>query len=256
VGRRAWNQIAPLVGGVALALVIRALVLETFYVPSESMLSTLLVGDHVFVNKFVYGARIPGTDIRLPALREPRRGDVIVFDLGRKGGDICPLDRCPDYPGDAFIKRLIGLPGDSVEVSSRGVWLNDEKLESRDSGTTFQNERGFEMRVLEEELPSALGVCRHVALDHPLAPGQHLARVEVPPGHFLAMGDNRDESNDSRGWGFVPMEDVRGPAFLIYWSWNNRESWLAMLNPWTWIKLLWSETRWERFGGSLSCVSD
>ncbi len=243
-------------GGVALALVIRALVLETFYVPSESMLSTLLVGDHVFVNKFVYGAKLPGTEIRLPALREPRRGDVIVFDLGRKGGDICPLDRCPDYPSDAFIKRLVGLPGDTLEVNARGVWLNDQKLELEDTGQLFTNEHGYELRAFSETLPSERGSCRHVALDHPLSPGQQLARVVVPEGHFFAMGDNRDESNDSRGWGFVPMQNVRGPAFLIYWSWNNRESWASMLNPWTWIKLLAGETRWSRFGDSLSCVSD
>lgn len=86
--------------------------------------------------------------------------------------------------------------------------------------------------------------------------GMQMDTVQVPPGHYLALGDNRDESNDSRGWGFVPMRDVRGPAFLIYWSWNNRESWLSMLNPLTWIRLLFGETRWSRFGDALSCVSD
>src|SRR5262245_16777166 len=93
LARRAWDQIGPIALAVAIALLIRAMVIESYYVPSESMLPTLLIGDHVFVNKFVWGARIPFTDIRLPALRDPRRGEIAVFALGRRGpGQICPLD--------------------------------------------------------------------------------------------------------------------------------------------------------------------
>jgi signal peptidase I len=258
LGRALWKQIEPFVGGVALALLIRALVLETFYVPSESMLSTLVVGDHVFVNKFVFGARIPFTDIRLPKLRDPQRGDVIVFDLGRKPGseEICPLDQCPKAPSDAFIKRLIGLPGDRVEINRMGVFVNGARLEQTRTAETVVSDHGVRLDVLEEALPSEQGICRHIALDDPAMPGLREGSWVVPPGRYFMMGDNRDQSNDSRFWGFVPFEDVRGPAFWIYWSWNNREDWSFLVKPWVWFRLLTQETRWSRFGDSLSCIAD
>ena len=96
IAKRTWAHVSPIVWGVLLALLIRAMVLETFWVPSGSMFPTLLIGDHVIVNKFAYGSKIPFTQIRLPALREPQRGEVVIFELGVRGpGEICPLDECP-----------------------------------------------------------------------------------------------------------------------------------------------------------------
>lgn len=236
-------------GGVALALLIRALVVETFYVPSESMLPTLLIGDHVFVNKFVYGARIPGLDLQLPALREPRRGEILVFDLGRNGARIQPLDRCPGCPSESFIKRLVALPGDRVEVRGSEVLVNGERLAQQRTGESARDDKGVEHALLHEQLEA----CDHAVLDRPGFEPPSMAERSIPEGHYFFLGDNRDSSNDSRFWGVVPRRDIRGPAFRIYWSWNNQESWLSMLNPWTWFRLIASETRWSRAGDSLDC---
>jgi signal peptidase I len=213
------------------------------------MLPTLLIGDHVFVNKFVYGAHIPLLDVQLPALREPRRGEIVVFDLGRSGGRIQPLDRCPGCPSESFIKRLVALPGDRVEVRGGEVLVNGQHVARERTGESFLDDKGTVHALLRERLDG----CDHAVLDRPDFDPPSMAERTVPAGSYFFLGDNRDASNDSRFWGVVPRRDIRGPAFLIYWSWNNRESWLAMLNPLTWLRLLASETRWSRTGDSLDC---
>ncbi len=255
LAKRAWDQVAPLLVAVVLALGIRAVVVESYYVPSESMLPTLLIGDHVFVNKFVYGARVPFSDIHLPAVRDPERGEIVVFALGRRvtqagKHEICPLHRCPDYPSEGFIKRVVGLPGDVVEYRGNVLYLNGEPAAKHVTGREMRDERGLSFPILEQDLEQ----CRHEILgDHPRLPGLTRAPLRVPEGEYFMLGDNRDNSNDSRAWGTVRREDLRGPAFFMYWSWNNQESWAAMLNPLTWLRLLWGETRWERFGMGLDC---
>lgn len=251
--QRVWEQVGPIAIAVAIALLIRAMVIESYYVPSESMLPTLLIGDHVFVNKFVFGARIPFTQVRLPALRDPRRGEIVVFALGRRGpGEICPLDECPDYPAEGFVKRLIGLPGDRVEYRSGGLYVNDERVPWQNMNHTFQDESGRDYDVYDESLPEG---CHHEVLDHPRMPGLNHSAYTVPPGRYYFLGDNRDNSNDSRAWGTVRREELKGPIIVNYWSWNNQETWLAMLNPLTWARLLWNEMRWGRIGMTHGCES-
>ena len=250
VARRAWDQIAPIALAVAIALLIRAMVIESYYVPSESMLPTLLIGDHVFVNKFVYGAKIPFVDLRLPALRDPKRGEIAVFALGRRGpGQICPLDECPDYPAEGFVKRIVGLPGDRVEYREGVLYVNDQRIPWQDTGRTFDDEGGREYKVEDEDLPG----CKHEVLDHPRMPGLNHSAYTVPPGRYYFLGDNRDNSNDSRAWGTVRREELKGPVIVNYWSWNNQESWVSMLNPLTWVKLLVGEMRWGRIGMTYHC---
>jgi len=250
VARRAWDQIAPIGLAVAIALLIRAMVIESYYVPSESMLPTLLIGDHVFVNKFVYGAKIPFLDIRLPAVRDPKRGEIAVFALGRRGpGQICPLDECPDYPAEGFVKRIVGLPGDRVEYRDGVLYVNDERIPWQDTGRTFDDEGGREYKVEDEALPG----CGHEVLDHPRMAGLNHTPYTVPPGRYYFLGDNRDNSNDSRAWGTVRREELKGPVIVNYWSWNNQESWAAMLNPLTWVKLLVGQMRWGRIGMTYHC---
>jgi signal peptidase I len=242
------EQLKTLLIAVAIALAIRAFVIEPFTIPSGSMLPTLLIGDHLFVNKFIYGIRIPWTGIRLPGVREPRRGDVVVFSVGKRGNEIAPVDRRPDLPPDNFVKRIIGVPGDRIEIQKGRVVVNGEALDLRDTGETFTD--GFS-RALSVRRERA-GEREHALLDDP----DVSARLPSGPwtieaGRFFVMGDNRDHSNDSRVWGTVRMIDLKGPAFVLYWSWNYNGSWAGLLNPLTWFRLLSDETRWGRVGDAI-----
>lgn len=252
LARRSWEQIAPLIVAVAIALLIRAMVIESYYVPSESMLPTLVIGDHVFVNKFVFGAAIPFTNVHLPALRDPHRGEIVVFALGRNGpGRICPLDECPDYPAEGFVKRIAAIPGDRVEYRNGVFYLNGKAVPIQKTGKTYTDHNGREFEVEREDLEG----CFHDVLDDPHSRGLSVEPFVVPEGRYFFLGDNRDNSNDSRGWGTVLRNDLKGPVIVNYWSWNNQESWAAMLNPLTWVRLLWSQMRWDRIGMTHRCES-
>ena len=160
-----------------ITLVLRAFVIQAFRIPSESMLNTLLVGDFLFVNKFEYGPKVPFTHERLPGLRPPKRGDVIVFQF-------------PQDPTKDFIKRCIGTPGDVVEVSGTHVIVNGDTLS--------EPYARFEDQPWHKDQPP----------------------IKIPPRQYFMMGDNRDNSNDSRYWGTVDMDLVKGRAMFIYWSWD------------------------------------
>jgi len=248
--RRAWDQLAPIALAVLIALAIRAVIIESYYVPSGSMFPTMLEGDHVFVSKFAFGAHVPFMGWVAPALRDPERGEIAVFALGRgPKGEICPLDQCPKYSSEGFVKRIIGLPGDTIEYKSGQLILNGKPAAQRDLHEVFTDNHGVKYRVLEEDLEG----CRHRILDIPDTTGQSIELRTVPPDRYFMMGDNRDNSNDSRAWGTVHRDDMKGPVLINYWSWNNQRSWLAMLNPITWIQLLWGEMRWGRFGMTFEC---
>ena len=184
--------------GVALllALVIRTFVVQAFKIPSGSMLPTLQIGDHILVNKFVYGPRfeIPLTQLslgQLPGLRKPRPGDVVVF--------IWPKDRSKD-----FIKRVVAVEGETLEVRNHQLFVDGKARD--DPHATWATQAG--------------------------APGERYGPFTVPPGHVFVMGDNRDQSYDSRFWGPVSLADIKGKALIIYWSWDGPDRWV----------------RWERIG--------
>lgn len=245
-------ELPTLALAVVVALLIRTFLFQSFYVPSESMYPTLLIGDHVFVNKFLYGARVPFTDIQLPGVREPRRGEVVVFQLARDGRAIHPPDYRPDLPTDAFVKRLVGLPGDRVAVRGGQLILNGEEVPVERTGETFTDKAGNELDILVE----TLGECRHRVLDNPAVPGLDMEERVVKEGRYLFMGDNRDNSHDGRKFGTVRLADLEGPAGLLYWSWDWNGSWLALLNPLTWIENLTGKTRWSRMGSFEECLED
>ena len=248
--QRVWDQVGPIAIAVLVALLIRAMVIESYYVPSGSMLSTMFIGDHVFVSKFVFGAHVPFVGVKLPALRDPRRGEIAVFALGRGPNDvICPLDQCPDFAAEGFVKRIIGLPGDTIAYRDGKLFLNGKAMPQRELDEEFTDERGIKMRVLEEDLDG----CRHRVLDMPGSGGLTQEPVTVPADHYFMMGDNRDNSRDSRAWGTVHRDDLKGPVLINYWSWNNSRSWLAMFNPITWLQLLFGEMRWSRIGMTFAC---
>ncbi len=177
-----------IVVALVLALIIRTFVVQAFKIPSGSMEPTLEIGDHILVNKFIYGTKIPFTTLNLLPWKDPERGDVIVF--------IYPLE-----PDKDFIKRVIAVAGDSVRIVNKKVYINGA------------------------EVPDPHAVYK----DDTILPGEAQKRdnfgpVTVPPGNLFVLGDNRDRSLDSRFWGFVPLKDVKGKAFIIYWSWDRQET--------------------------------
>jgi signal peptidase I len=179
-----WRRYGSIVTTVCLFLLARAFVVQAFEIPSGSMMDTLLVGDYILVNKFLYGPEIPFTDWHLPGMRDPRRGDVIVFRY--------PRDESRD-----FIKRVIGVGGDTVQVQGEDVYVNGRLL---DEGYVRRGWTG------------PTGGCGYLYGCTPIV---------VPPDSYFVLGDNRDNSQDSRYWGFVRRGEVVGGAFLIYWSWDG-----------------------------------
>ncbi len=171
-----------------IALFVRTFIVQAFRIPSGSMIPTLLVGDHILVNKFIYH------------FKDPRHGDVVVFKF--------PLDKSKDY-----IKRIIGIPGDKIEVRDKVVYRNGKALDE----------------------PYAIHEDKHI-LPAAFQPRDNFGPIVVPPKSYFMMGDNRDSSYDSRFWGFVKRKDLIGKAFIIYFSWNPHGK-----NPLKWV-------RWSRIG--------
>ena len=249
---RVWDQVGTLVLAVVIALAIRAVVIEPFRIPSGSMLPTLLIGDHLFVNKFIYGPRVPFTDWRLPGFRSPERGDVVVFEVARglEGGRsvIIPADQRPELPRDDFIKRLVGLPGDRITVKNGVLKVNGVPMEQIDLGVGHRDEAGRRLDVRTEYLED----CAHAVLDDPGLGGLQVVDFVVPEDRYFLMGDNRDYSNDSRQWGTVRLEEMKGPAFLLYWSWDVNGNALQFFNPVNWFN---ADKRWDRVFQPVRCES-
>ena len=251
------DQVVTLVIAIAIALAIRQFLVEPFRIPSGSMFPTLLIGDHLFVNKLAYGPSLPFTDLRLPGFSEPKRGDVVVFEVARPrnrigGRDIKPIDLAPEgAPTEDFVKRLVGLPGDRIDWRGGRVTINDVPLDVTPTDEQFVDETGLHFPMSWEDL----GDCRHVILDDPRARSPRSTRLDrgswiVEPGRYFMMGDNRDNSNDSRGWGTVRHEELKGPAFILYWSWNVNGNMLSFFNPLNWFR---AEKRWDRVFQRVRC---
>lgn len=249
--KKRWilDDLPALFGAIVVALLIRTFVFQSFYVPSDSMFPTLLVGDHLFVSKFTFGAKIPGTEVSLPEVRKPQRGDVIVFKLARDGRQVFAPDLRPDLKADTFIKRLVGLPGDRVGIKGGKLFLNGTIVPTRLTGESFVDSRGRLFNVLEEDL----GACRHFILDDPEFLGPDFPERLIKEGRYFFLGDNRDNSLDSRRWGTVKSSAMYGPAGLLYWSWNWNGTWLELANPITWWDNLTGKTRWDRMGDMIGC---
>ena len=184
---------------VLIAFFIRTFIIQAFKIPSGSMKPTLQIGDHILVTKFIYGVKIPIIRKTFVSISEPKRGDMVVF--------IYPEDRSKD-----FVKRVIGIGGDNIEIRNKKIYLN---------GLPYNDNYG--VYTDDMIIPGAA------------QPRDNFGPVTVPPGSIFCMGDNRDQSYDSRFWGFVDLRDVLGKAFIIYWSWNSDEH----------------NVRWSRFGNLL-----
>lgn len=196
-----------------IVLLLRAFLVEPFRIPSGSMMPTLLVGDFILVNKFAYGIRMPVTKTKLIEIGAPERGDIVVF-------------RWPVNPRLDYIKRVVGVPGDRIRYQGKRLFLNGEPVPVEVVGQ-YQPE-GSGMRALGSvEGREKLGDVSHSVLINPLAADFNPAcgflgyrEVTVPDGHYLMVGDNRDDSNDGRCWGFVPEENLVGKAFFVWLSWD------------------------------------
>jgi signal peptidase I len=187
------ENIEALVIAIILALFIRAFVVQAFKIPSGSMKNTLLIGDYILVNKFIYGVKVPFTQITAIPVKEPKRGEIIVFKF-------------PKDPSKDFIKRVVAVGGDTVQIKEKKVYVNGE-LQDNDfavhsDSRIFSNPRLYPQDLLRRD---------------------NLGPISVPQGKLFVMGDNRDESNDSRFWGFVDVSAVKGKAFIIYWSWDKNK---------------------------------
>ena len=186
--KNVWREnIEAIFIALILALFIRTFVVQAFKIPSGSMKETLLVGDHILVNKFIYGVKIPFTQKTLVPVKNPENGDIIVFKF-------------PKDPKKDFIKRVVGIEGDVVRIADKKVYVND---------------------ILEKEKYAVHKDPDTIAPG--LSPRDNFGPVTVPPDSLFVMGDNRDNSHDGRFWGFVDLKAVKGKAFMIYWSWNREK---------------------------------
>lgn len=221
-----WENIKVIVQALLLALVIRTVFFQPFTIPSGSMMPTLLVGDYIFVNKFAYGYSKYSLPLS-PNLfsgrifaSEPKRGDVVVF-------------RFPPNPDIDYIKRLIGLPGDRVQVRDSIVYINGNPVPRQGDGAfraDDQYDTGADVPVFKETLDT--GVAFDTLDQFPNSRGDNTQEFVVPAGHYFMMGDNRDNSADSRfDVGFVPAENLVGRASLIFFSLGNDTSFKEI---WKW----------------------
>lgn len=225
MGRWAWEWVKSLFIAFVLFLVIRTFVVEAFRIPTGSMEKTLLVGDFLLVNKAVYGAQVPGTAVRLPAFNEPTRGDVVVFTP-------------PHEPDKNYVKRLVGLSGDTLEMRDKVLLINGEPqfepyTQHLDPADVFAPG----MMWQRDHLAGLVDQVGYRPTRDNWGP------IIIPDSHYFVLGDNRDDSEDSRYWGFVEKESIKGKPLLVYYSFNPRT---VRAVPWL------SEIRWERIGGPVN----
>ncbi len=204
---------------VILALFVRTWVVQAFKIPTGSMENNLLIGDHLLVNKFVFGPTATPLERALMPTREPRRGDIVVFKF-------------PEEPERDFIKRVIGLPGETIELRNKRVYINGEPLDEP------------YVHFLERS-PEGEGTSFEVR--------ERYAARTVPADQYFVMGDNRDNSEDSRYWGFLPRHYIKGRALMIYWSYESgREDYLeagtgaSVRRMFSVVTHFFTKTRWER----------
>ena len=195
------EYIEPIVIAIVIALFIRTFVVQAFKIPSSSMEPTLQVGDYILVSKFIYGIRIPFLNTKMLQWKEPKRGDIVVF--------IYPKDRSKD-----FIKRVIATEGEKVEVAQDKIYINDQVID--DPWGHFEKS----------------GWAQYLQAMEKFGP------VVVPKDSLFVLGDNRDNSQDSRFWGFVHLDAVKGRAFIIYFSWNRAAQDLLAKIRWSRLAML------------------
>ena len=235
--RNVWENFKSIVGALAIFLVLRAFLVEAYRIPSGSMIPTLLVGDWLFVNKAIYGAHVPFSRASLPAYRDPKRGDVVVF-VSPYQGDEAAQGRDPT---PTLVKRLVGTPGDTLYMRNAILYVNGIAQRQGFGATPAADP------AMANEVNPLFDWQKKVGLKSSrfgAAPAQpthdNWGPVVIPPQRLFMMGDSRYNSKDSRYWGFVPRENVRGKPLFVYYSYNADDSDrpLPML----------TDIRWSRIG--------
>lgn len=225
VGRWMWEWTKSIAVAFALFLLVRTFVVEAFQIPTGSMENTLLVGDFLLVNKMVYGAEIPGTDVRLPSFTPPDHGDIVVFE---------PPPRAQQAAHTNYVKRVVGLPDDTLQMIDGVLYRNGSEVVE----PYVKHSRPYE----DPRSPQFDWQRSYLIGDGRMANDYRPTRdnwgpITVPPDSYFVMGDNRDNSEDSRYWGFVPIESVKGRPLVIYFSYERDK-----LVPFPWL----TEIRWGR----------
>ena len=227
--RKKWfiENVVSLVFALSIVFMIRSSIVEAFRIPSGSMIPTLLVGDHIFVNKFAYGLKFPFSDLFMDkplvllGRDSPKRGDIIVFNY-------------PKDPSIYYIKRVIGTPGDKIEMKNKVLFINDTEIQREDiegdprndllKDVTDHKYDQANLKLYHEELGAHHAT---VMIDQARFLSVNYGPIMVSEGNYFVMGDNRDNSNDSRFWGFVPEENIKGKALVIWlsawFSFENQE---------------------------------
>jgi signal peptidase I len=240
-----WETVRSLLVVLIGVFCIRTFVAEATVIPTGSMENTILIGDHVFLNKLLYGPQLPYTDVRFPRLAPIHRGDIVAFHY-------------PVNPAQMFVKRVIGIGGDVVRIVDKKVYVDGKVLNEPYthylSTAVFPLRDNFPPPVREiNELPAAWGLDPHWARRMP----NYIRKdgLHVPKGYLFVMGDNRDDSLDSRFWGFVPLQNVVGEPLFVYWSYNApTHEWLddSLRDRLKFdVSILWNffaKTRWSRMG--------
>lgn len=193
-----------------LVFLLRSFLYEPFRIPSCSLEPTLLMGDFILVNKYQYGVRLPVIHTKIFGTGTPQRGDIMVF-------------RWPPNPSVNFIKRVIGLPGDKISYINKELYINGVKMPQEFlTMSNARSESGLEWQA-EEKVENLPSLKHHIYVD-PTVSTRDFQDIEVPPGMYFVLGDNRDKSADSRFWGFVPDENIVGKASLVWMSWNGAKT--------------------------------
>ena len=188
--RLLWEYTEAIITALILALLIRAYIIQAFKIPSGSMIPTLVIGDHILVNKFLYGTKIPFSETMVLEFTKPEKGNIIVF-------------KYPEDPTRDFIKRIIAVEGDVVESKNKTIYVNGKQTSEPYTQHTDNSIR-------------PMGI----------EPRDNFGPLIVPRNKFFVMGDNRDQSYDSRYWGYVDRKDIKGKALILYWSWDSKNNWV------------------------------